>query len=101
MMYTSAHSAGVFSSGTADFTIGAEHGGSSNVSNATVDEAAFWKRALSAADVTTLYNSGNGLAYANWNGNGLVYPQIIGSLIRPTPWSRFIAQTPIALLEAR
>lgn len=33
-------------------------------------------------------------------GNGLVYPQIIGSLIRPTPWSRFIAHTPIAL-EAR
>jgi hypothetical protein len=38
---------------------------------------------------------------ATGGGNGLVYPQIIGSLIRPTPWSRFIAQTPIALLEAR
>jgi hypothetical protein len=28
-----------------------------------LDEVGFWTRALSAAEVTSLYNSGNGLQY--------------------------------------
>lgn len=31
-----------------------------------IDQVAIWGRALSATDITQLYNSGNGLAYSNW-----------------------------------
>lgn len=78
--------------------------GSSFFWDGRIDELGVWSRALTGSEVTELYNSGSGLAYSSFGGgggNGLVYPQIIGSLMRPTPWSRFIAHTPIALLEAR
>lgn len=91
-------------SGAAPFRIGARaYATIEQYFDGKIDQVTIWKRVLTSGERTALYNSGNGLAYASWNasGNGLVYPQIIGSLIRPTPWSRFIAQTPIALLEAR
>lgn len=62
--------------------------------NGSLADMRFYQRELVAADISDLYALGSA------TGNGLVYPQIIGSLIRPTPWSRFLAQTPIAM-EAR
>jgi hypothetical protein len=34
--------------------------------NGLIDQVAIWNRCLTANDVSTLYNSGNGLAYNNW-----------------------------------
>ncbi len=31
-----------------------------------IDEVSFWTKSLSPADITLLYNSGNGLSYTNW-----------------------------------
>lgn len=45
-----------------NFYIGTYRGGSS-LWNGRIDEAAFWKRLLTSAEMTLLYNNGNGLTY--------------------------------------
>jgi hypothetical protein len=54
-----------------------------DVADANIDEAGFWKRALSAADISTMYNSGAGKTYCtqtgtyeNYCGDGLLSIQI-------------------------
>ncbi|HEY7061724.1 MAG TPA: LamG domain-containing protein [Chloroflexota bacterium] len=49
--------------GASDFCIGGRHASSSAWWNGQVDEVAFWKRTLTAAERTTLYNGGAGLTY--------------------------------------
>lgn len=44
------------------FRVGAQHG-AANPLDGRVDAVAFWKRKLSASEITQLYNSGNGLDY--------------------------------------
>jgi len=44
-------------------TIGAAIGQTSNNINALLDEFGIWSRAISEAEVSELYNSGNGLTY--------------------------------------
>jgi len=44
------------------FNIGANNG-SAPYMNGRVDELGFWKRLLTAGEITQLYNAGNGLAY--------------------------------------
>lgn len=34
--------------------------------SASIDQCAFWNRALTASEISQLYNSGNGLAYTSW-----------------------------------
>lgn len=58
---TDPHTAGVRDS-TASFVIGSRSDGT-NYYDGLVDEVGFWKRKLSAGEITQLYNSGNGLAY--------------------------------------
>jgi len=53
------------------FSIGQEWdpGGASDFFNGKIDEVAVWNVALDAADVTSLYNSGNGLKASANSGN--------------------------------
>jgi hypothetical protein len=44
-----------------------------------VDEIGFWKRVLTSGERTSLYNSGNGLAYADFGGGGA---GLVGPLVR-------------------
>jgi len=60
---TTAHSTGVFSSATADLTIGAIVGGSLKL-NGRVDGPGFIKRLLTPAEKTALFNLGRGVKYA-------------------------------------
>lgn len=55
---TVSHTTGVFDSSAA-FRIG-ENAGGGNPVNGAVDEVGFWKRVLTTAEVTELYNSGAG-----------------------------------------
>jgi hypothetical protein len=48
--------------GTATAYIGRRHGTAENF-DGVIDEMGFWSRALSGAEITQLYNAGNGLAY--------------------------------------
>lgn len=57
---TSAYSLGVFDS-TADFRIGADQNGA--YWDGLIDEVGVWRRVLTSTERTSLYNSGNGLAY--------------------------------------
>ena len=69
---STATTAGVFD-GTAPFQIGALIGGAgTNVyyMNGRIDEAGFWKRVLTSAEITQLYNSGNGMSYADITAGG-------------------------------
>lgn len=81
------------------WAIGRSHDGVQNYYlDGRICDIRIYDNTLSGGDITTIIaekDTGGG------GGNGLVYPQIIGSLMRPTPWSRFLAHTPIALLEAR
>lgn len=52
--------------GMDEFAIGRIGDSSPGYSNCAVDEVGIWSRALSASDVTNLYNSGNGLAYESF-----------------------------------
>jgi hypothetical protein len=65
---------GVFKSSNPDTTVGSisstnngfDIGDRSNGSfpfNGSVDEFGIWKRALTSAEISSLYNSGNGLKY--------------------------------------
>lgn len=60
---TTAHSTGVFSSATANLTIGAIAGGSLKL-NGRVDGPGFIKRLLTPAEKTALFNLGRGVKYA-------------------------------------
>ena len=55
------------------FSIGQENDGTGSTAydffNGKIDEVAIWNVALSAADVTVLYNSGNGLKASADSGN--------------------------------
>lgn len=56
------YSAGVFDS-TAPFTIGKRYSGPTAYMNGKIDAVGFWKRVLTSAERTELYNLGNGLEY--------------------------------------
>lgn len=67
---------GTTNTGTA-FTIGADlQSGGANFFDGRIDEAAFWKRTLTTAERTTLYNAGAALSYGQVNSLSLT-----GSLI--------------------
>jgi hypothetical protein len=51
--------------GTADFRMG-QRGDSNFPLNGGIDEAGFWKRLLTADEMTKLYNNGNGWPFANF-----------------------------------
>jgi hypothetical protein len=72
---SSAYSAGVFD-GAANFNIGrfATGGGGEEFLDGKVDQLCFWKRILTAAEMTQMYNGGAGLSYAGMIGRG----QLIG-----------------------
>lgn len=55
---STAHTTGVLNS-TADFTVGANSGGTRYFYGA-IDEVSFWKRILTSAEITELYNAGAG-----------------------------------------
>lgn len=61
---------GVGTGGANTITIGGYSTGS-NFSSSTIDEFGIWTRALSAGEVTSLYNGGAGLAYP-FSGGALV-----------------------------
>ena len=48
------------------FTLGNYNDGHANSLKGRVDEVGMWKRVLTSAERTALYNSGNGLTYADW-----------------------------------
>lgn len=60
---TAAHSAGVFD-GTGPFAIGARVNATSDYWDGLIDEFGFWRRVLSGAEITELYNAGAGRDYA-------------------------------------
>jgi len=76
-LYVNGGEEGTWSNGTntsADrFSIGQEYDGSGSTASdffdGKIDEVAVWNVALSAADVTALYNSGNGLKASANSGN--------------------------------
>ncbi len=57
---STAHTTGVFDN-TAPFRIGSRD--ASSYWDGLIDEVSFWKRVLTAGEITTLYNGGAGLAY--------------------------------------
>jgi hypothetical protein len=59
---TLAHTTGVFNS-TAGFRLGARDSGSAAYFNGRADAVGFWKRLLSSAEITELYNAGAGREY--------------------------------------
>ena len=66
--YTTATNEGNHSS-AGKFTIGANQNGSGNRYKGLIDEVAVWDKALSAAEITALYNSGGGLDVSSNSGN--------------------------------
>lgn len=54
--------------GTSSFVVGSR--GTNDYWTGEIDEVAIWKRALSSAEITELYNSGAGVSYANISGGG-------------------------------
>lgn len=65
---TSAFTGGVYSSSTTDFRIGRYQ---NNYFTGRADSCFFYKKALSQAQVTALYNGGNGVAYENLTADQL------------------------------
>jgi len=55
---TTGSASGSFATNGRDFTIGADNAG--NRADGVVDEVGFWTKALSASEITELYNSGTG-----------------------------------------
>ena len=74
---SAAYSSGIFDS-TSPFVIGDLNDSGFSPFDGLIDEVSIWSRALSDGEVTTLYNSGNGLAYPWATGSG-VFPQVIFS----------------------
>jgi hypothetical protein len=66
---STAHSAGVFD-GNGTFALGAYAQTPSKFFDGMIDEAAFWKRVLTADERTELYNSGTGMACSSIEGGG-------------------------------
>jgi hypothetical protein len=54
---------GTMNNSAGGFAIGALTGGGSRYMDGRIDEVGVWNRVLTADEVTSLYNSGNGLAY--------------------------------------
>lgn len=80
---SSSHSGGTQDS-TAGFVIG-NISSTTNVSacDSEIDEVAFWKRVLTVDERTALYNSGNGVSYADISGGGAsAVPAIMASYRR-------------------
>lgn len=60
---TQAYSNGVFA-GAGPFMVGADEASTTYFWDGLIDQVGFWKRVLTAAEITQLYNSGSGLSYA-------------------------------------
>jgi hypothetical protein len=88
---TTTHSTGA-QDGTAQFHIGSSSSTHNIYWNGRIDEAAFWKRVLTAGDLTELYNGGLGLTYPfpvtghptmrRWGG----IPQMLGGRLLGRTW---------------
>lgn len=64
-------------SGAAPLQIGSRaYVGAESYFDGAIDQVTLWKRVLTTGERTALYNSGNGLAYANWNPS-TARPQVI------------------------
>ncbi len=59
---STSHTTGVFD-GTADFNIGASGNGTGNFWNGRIANVGFWKKVLTSAERTSLYNTGTGKMY--------------------------------------
>lgn len=72
---TPASYAGAMTPGTGSVGIGVLGDNATQFAIGTIDEVAWWSRALSSTEITQLYNSGNGLAYpfSAANGNFLAF----------------------------
>lgn len=66
---TAAHSAGIQDS-TGNFYLGRDGTAGQRFFNGELDEVGLWKRVLTSAERTSLYNSGAGLAYSSFGGGG-------------------------------
>ena len=55
---------------TQAFRIGVDDASTGRFMDGLVDQVGFWKRKLLGAEITQLYNSGNGLSYAAMSGGG-------------------------------
>ena len=66
--YTTNNTEGGHSS-AGTFTIGSNQNGGVNSYKGLIDEVAVWDKALSAAEITALYNSGGGLDVSSNSGN--------------------------------
>lgn len=73
---TAAHVLGTVDS-TAAFTLGARSDAALHY-DGDIDQAFFFKRVLSAADITYLYNSGNGRSYAELTASFIPDPRLHG-----------------------
>jgi hypothetical protein len=81
--------------GTVEFRVGQQYESTSDGSwafDGKIDMLAIWTRAISDAEVTTLYNSGAGLPYASWGGGAaltknvadpLTLAEAVGSVLTP------------------
>lgn len=57
--------------GSGNFEIGTREGDRVyNIFDGLIDQAAVWSRVLSLEEIEEIYNSGDGLAYADWDGGG-------------------------------
>lgn len=68
--FDSAATTGAPADTAAPFSIGSLAGLAGTFWDGLIDEVAFWKRSISDAEVTELYNSGNGRDYAYVSGGG-------------------------------
>jgi hypothetical protein len=59
-------SAGTLSTTAANFTVGAGTGGGGSIFGGLIDEVGFWKRKLTAGEITQLYNGGAGFPFGSF-----------------------------------
>lgn len=85
---STAHTTGVFN-GVSPFRI-AGMASSNNYQNGVLDEVAVWKDIPTAADITDLYNAGNGRDYAYVSAMGTVagQPMALRQSFMPKPFGR-------------
>jgi hypothetical protein len=77
VQYTSSTSEGSHSS-SGTFTIGANQNGGGNFYKGLIDDVALWNEALTAAEITALYNAGSGLNAAVNSGNYTSSSNLLG-----------------------
>jgi len=77
VQYTSSTSEGSHSS-SGTFTIGANQNGGLNYYKGDIDDVALWNEALTAAEITALYNAGSGLNAAVNAGNYTSSSNLLG-----------------------